>query len=403
MPIRRSLAFTPKQTAAEQLEVRILPTVTATLSRGTLTLKGDSTANDIRIEQDGGDLVLTGNGSTMIRFNGQFVGSVSLGGVQHLKGTFGAQNDRVAFEDGVQLGNVTLNLGGGSNGLVVRDTTSTGLFSVTGGSGLDRVWFDASTLNKMTLNLAGGEDELEFFGSEVSGQVLINMGDGLDVVATNEGDGGVDNKFFGVVTIKTGSQADTIDLSDASFAFLVIDSGADDDEIFLYGTPVHKAFTINAGSGNDTVRVSGVTQGGLQANSIMGGSGTDQVSVNSSGFASVLTIALGSGPGNVLELDDVASTTLVAVSSTGQNDEIRVEHNLNYTGSTELAVLAIQLGSGGTLAIGRDSQASYTEISQGVIFFGSKSKFPAIATIFGDRFEMTNPPLLQNSRWNVVG
>jgi hypothetical protein len=401
MPIRRSRVLTQSRTAAEPLEIRILPTVTATLSGGTLNLQGDQTANDLTIEQSGSDLVITGNNGTMIRYNGVVAAQATITGAQHLKGMFGAKNDKIEFDTGVQLGNVTLNLGSGSNDVEVRDTTFTGLFNVTGGNNRDRIEFDASTLNNITLNLGNGNDEVEFLGSTVSGTVLVNMSNGLDLFETNQGAGGVDNTFLGAVGIKTGNQADEIELRDATFANLGIDAGADGDEVVLDTIDITGRFGVNAGSGNDEVTVDDVTHSGTGMNCVMGGSGIDEVDFKSSTFNSFVDLDMGSGPNNELEIDDVHFNSLVMISSIGQNDSILIEQDLSRAIATEfVGALSIQMGPGGTLGVGTSNAASWTETSAGVLFKGSKPSL--IATVTQLNVDFNSAPLLKNAQLLLV-
>jgi hypothetical protein len=401
MSIRRTRVLTQAQTAAERLEIRILPTVTATLSGGILTLKGDNTANDILIEQSGADLVITGNGGTQIRFNGQLVGQQIISGVQNLKGTFGSLNDRITFDTGVQLGTVTLNLGAGSNDVVVRDTTITGLFNVTGGAARDRLEFDASTLNNITLNLGNGNDEVEFLGTTVNGLVLINTGNGLDVVETNEGTGGVDNSFLGAVAIMTGNQADTVDLKDSTFLHVGVDSGADNDDVDFDGIDITGRFGISAGSGNDEVTVVGVTQSGNGMNCVMGGSGIDEFDFKDSSFNSFVDFDLGSGPGNTLEIDDVHFNSWVTVFSIGKNDQIAIEQDLTLAGSTEfVGTLAIQMGPGGTIGFGTNNAASWTETSAQILLKGARPSL--IATVLQARVDFFSLPQIKNVDLQLV-
>lgn len=401
MPIRRSRVLAQPRVAAEQLEIRVLPTVTATLSNGTLNLTGDKSANDITIEQSGADLVITGNSGTMIRYNGVDAAQATITGALNLKGTFGSLSDKIEFDTGVQLGNVTLNLGGGSNDVEVRDTTLTGLLNITGGNNRDRVEFDASTLNNITLNLGNGNDEVEFLGSTVNGNVLVNMSNGLDLFETNEGAGGVDNSFLGSVGIKTGNQADEIELRDATFANLGIDAGADGDEVILDTITITGRFGVNAGSGNDEVTVDGVTQSGTGMNCVMGGSGIDEVDFKSSTFNSYVDLDMGSGPNNELEIDDVHFNSIVTIFSNGQNDQILIEQDLALVDATEfVGTLSVQMGPGGTMGIGTNNAASWTETSAVVQFKGSKPSL--IATVTQVRVDFNSAPSLKNAQLVLV-
>ena len=300
-----------------------------------------------------------------------------------------------------RLGNVTLNLGSGSNDLIFRDTTLTGLLNVTGGNSRDRVEFDASFLNNIILNLGNGNDEVEFLGSEVDGIVLVNMSNGLDRFETNQGAGGVDNTFAGPVGIKTGNQADEIELRDAEFAILGIEAGADGDEIILDTIDITGRFGIDAGSGNDDVTVDGVTQVGVGMNCVMGGSGIDEVDFRSSSFNSYVDLDMGSGPNNELTIDDVHFNSTVTIFSIGQNDQVLVEQDLGLADATEfVGVLTVQMGPGGTMGIGTSNAASWTETSAGFSLKGTKPNL--IATVAQIQVSFFAQPTLKNAQLVLV-
>lgn len=181
--------------AVEPLEVRVLPSVSASLTHGTLNLFGDSSANDITIAHSGSDLVLTGNGGTQIHFNGVTGGSATISSVTSLKGLFGSQGDTVTFTNGVSLGNVALVLGGGTNLLDLGNTTITGKLLVLGGAGDDTVTFDDATLNSVAMDLLDGDNVINFAGTTANGAVAIKTGAGGDTVTAAIGTGGLDNNF----------------------------------------------------------------------------------------------------------------------------------------------------------------------------------------------------------------
>jgi hypothetical protein len=382
--------------AVEALEVRILPTVTATLSRNTLMLTGDQTANDISLETVDGNLVIKGNGDTLISFGGETGSQFTIAGVQHLKGIFGQQADKISFENGLTLGNVTLQLGNGANEVEFQDANITGALVITGGAMADKVEFEASTLNSVTLNLVNGNDDVEFRGSTFNGAVSINTSNGQDDIQSEIGTGGVWNTFLGAVSINTGNQADKIEFRNAHFANLTIAAGADNDDIDLETIDATGVIKVDGSSGNDDIRLDGVNQTGTDLNTILGGSGIDVVKIKGSNFASAVSINNGSGNNNQLEIDDVVFSLATTIVSMGQSDDIKVEQDLSRAGRVEFrGALSVMMGPGGQLDIGVDNDSSYTDAQAAVTLKGTKPNL--IATVFDSRGAFAVPPVLKNA------
>jgi hypothetical protein len=402
MPVCRprsaSIAGSRSAIGAESLEVRILPTVSATLAGGTLTLQGDQSANAIRLEQSGNSLVITGENGTLIRYRGDDVTTVTLAGVQNLKGYFGEAADVLKFQNGVTLNNVTLNLGGGANDVEFREADITGKTMVTGGNDADKVTFDSGDVNQVTLNLINGNDDVEFIGAVVNGLVSINTGNGIDTVKASEGLGGVGNTFSGAVTIKTGNQADVIDLRDSVFANLTIDVGADNDEIDLETITVNGRLSVSGGAGDDELNLADLVQAGTGTNSISGLAGQDDVTINGALFASAVSINMGAGPTNELRIDDVQFQKSVSIISTGPNDRLRIEQNLSSIAATKFAgAVNVQMGPGSVINLAVDDVASYIESAGLVTVKGSKPNL--LVNLVPTRIEFALPPVLKNAEW----
>jgi hypothetical protein len=401
MPVRRIASASRAAICAEPLEVRILPTVTATLSKGVLTLQGDQTANDIRIEKSGSSLVVTGENGTLIRFKGENASTVSLTGVQSLKGNFGAAADVVTLQNGITLGSVTLNLGDGANQVLFREANVSGKVTVTGGANADQVKFDAGIINQVSLNLLDGSDAVEFRGATLNGLVSITTGNDVDTVKTVEGLGGVANRFLGAVTIKTGSQADVIDLQDSIFANLTIDAGTENDTINVETVTVNGRLSVNGNAGDDQMTFQDLVQKGAATNVITGLAGVDHVSFNGAIFASAVSINMGAGPQNVLEIDDVEFKKMVTIISAGPNDRLKIEQNLSAMAATKfLGAVNVQMTAGGLMNLGVDDEASYTEAHGLVTIKGTQPN--VVISLVQTKVEFAQLPVLKNAEFLIV-
>jgi hypothetical protein len=404
MPVRRprsAASGSRSAICAEAMEIRIMPAVTATLSSGLLTLQGDQAANDVRIEKVGSSLVVTGENGTVIRYRGETVSTVSLSGVQNLRGNFGAGADVVQLQDGVTLNSVTLNLGDGANKVEFGGANVSGKVAVTGGMNADQVKFDGATIGQLSLNLLNGNDDVEFRGTAVNGVVSINTGDDIDTVKTLKGPGGDASKFLGAVTIKTGSQADVIDLRDSIFANLTIDAGSENDTINLETVTVNGRLSVNGNAGDDDMTFHGLIQTGAGTNSIVGLAGKDDVEINGAIFASAVSVDLGAGPQNVLEIDDVEFRKAVTIVAAGPNDRLRIEQNQASIAATKfLGVVNVQMGPGGVINLGVDDEASYTESHGLVTVKGAQPN--VLINLVQTRVEFTKLPLLKNAEFVLV-
>lgn len=388
--------------AVEPLEVRVLPTVTASLSRGTLNLLGDASANDITIERSGSDLVLTGNNGTLIRFNGENVAQATISGARHLNGAFGLLGDTITFESGVALGNVSLNLGSGANSVDFGDSTFTGKLTVNGGVNGDSVTFDGTALNSVSLNLLDGDNEVDFLGATFNGIISIKTGSGIDTITAAEGTGGVDNTFRGAVTIRTSAGADSINLADSTFANLTIDSEANNDDVVLDTVTVNGRLVISGGEGDDAISLTAVIQTGNGTNSITGLAGVDAILLKGAAFNSAVSIDLGTGTANQLEIDDVDFARSATFLSKGVNDALRIEQDTTLNGPTDFfGAVSIQMGAGATVGLGiNDPVASFIQTRSSLTIKGSTPNL--IATLVLIRSDLRLPPVLKNAQLVVV-
>ncbi len=207
--------------------------------------------------------------------------------------------------------------------------------------------FDIFGLNTVTLNLGYGDDEVEFKGMTASGLVTINTSNGLDHVESAVGTGGVHNTFLAPVVVNTGNQADEIEFRSAHFTDLTINAGADGDDIKLETVTVSGDISVDGSSGNDEIVIDGITQTGTTLNVIKGLSGNDQIKLKGATFASAVSIDLGSGVNNELEIDDVTLSGATTITSIGQSDEIRIEQDLARAGLANfVGALSIAMGPG---------------------------------------------------------
>jgi hypothetical protein len=108
-----------------------------------------------------------------------------------------------------------------------------------------------------------------------------------------------------------------------------------------------------------------VQQTGAGANTLNAGAGTDDVDLAFVLFSSATSINLGAGTGNQLELDDTGFTSTATISSQGIEDQIRIEQEAGFTGTTDFhGNASFNLGQNAQLGISLLGSDFYTR------FFG---------------------------------
>ncbi len=284
-PISRSPRKQPNQgrvlPTLEQLDERILPTVSALFSPGAhiLTVLGDAQSNTIVVSRDvAGD----------IRING---GAVSVtGGVPTVANTaliqvFGqAGNDQISLDE-TNGALPSANLFGGDG----NDT-------LTGGSGNDMLFGQAGNDillgkggNDMLFGgdgndvLTGGAGNDQVFGEAGNDRMIWNPGDGTDL---NEGGDGIDTvevnggngaETFTVAANGTRVRFDRTDPAPFSLDIgtsenLVVNmNGGDDVFTASNGLAPLISLTVDGGAGNDTIT------GGDGNDVLIGGDGNDTI------------------------------------------------------------------------------------------------------------------------------
>jgi hypothetical protein len=159
--------------------------------------------------------------------------------------------------------------------------------------------------------------------------------------------------------------------------------------------------SVSGGSGNDALTLDGVTQTGTGTNSIRGLSGKDDVTIKTTTFASTVSIDMGSGPQNELEIDDAGFASTATIFSNGVNDELRIEQDLGRAGLTNFGgALSVAMGPNSQMAIGVLNGASYTQMLSTVTFKGTKPNL--IVSLVETRVSFAVPPILKNSEILLV-
>lgn len=193
----------------------------------------------------------------------------------------GGQTDFVELAGTTVAGGVTAALGGGSNDLMLYES-SIGSLAYTGGSGTDSV---------------------DAFDLRVRYGVSIVTGAGEDEVYLHE-HGGPQTVVGGSIVVDTGANGDYVEISAAVSGLLSLVTGTGDDELRIYETSVGLNAVIDTGSGRDRTRI-GLCR--IRHSLIVSmGAGNDDLEISdTTAFAGFLY----GGPGvNQLDIDPASRT-----------------------------------------------------------------------------------------------
>lgn len=251
--------------------------VTVFADRGVLALTGDDLANDVQVDRDPAtrELVLRGrNGTTL-----GGAAEVRIAGVKSIRAAFGAGDDVLALGGFALTGELSADLGDGSDTLSLYHVRVRRRLVVLGGAGDDTVTLDAasSLFRGGSVETADGNDHVRVADSFVHGRLRIVTGEGDDLVEVHR------NGFttYGSLLVRTGAGTDTVDVLGNTFQgpvkvetdegqdavwvttsrFVreaVVKTGTEDDEIEIERSTFDAAFFVNGGSGTNGVFFVGI-------------------------------------------------------------------------------------------------------------------------------------------------
>ena len=537
----------------ECCEARILPAITAIVSKGELRLTGDANPNEVEIQKSGDSIQVVGKNGTMIRVGGSESGTASFSGVTSVRATLKGSNDTVQIADGLSLKNVTLTLGAGTNNVLIGASNISGKLTVTGGAGIDNIRLMQSVIGNATLTTGSGDDRVTFGAVSANGIVTVNTGNGADLVETilvtpsgggggivgggisgvgglggvtllndlsqfltteterNLGDfvdleelqdfvdenagfnfgliqeiaetvgldsilnnngtlnllnlvglgnifdlGGLDtgalqeltgivnlreltsdqlelldrlmsfasefgldnlldvddlvvpsqpqglgSRFTATLNVNTGSGDDVVSLGNARFGVISVLTGNDRDQVLLNTIAVDNIIKINAGSGDDQIKLNGVQQNGSGSNLIDGSTGIDTVSVSASLFSSGVTLSGGTSNGNQILIDDVLFKSFATINALGIGDLVKIEQNRLFSGSTVFTQAARSTIGGATeITVSQNQPTTATRFLSTAKVTGKTPRGRLKVAI--DRTEFSSPVSLTNVDYSVV-
>ena len=298
--------------------------------------------------------VNSGNGSNTITF----MQGVTVSGDVTITG--GADSDTIHLNDEVNfLGKLTINNGAGGSTLDANTTGEIhvgGVLGVTSGAGLDKI--DLNMAQHVTLGGFALKTGTDADGSStklgpvkaltVNGNVMVTNGPGNDDL--DFGDGSMDTKVTGKVTIAMGAGSNHTDIIGSTSlsigGALNVTGGVGGDLVHLglnSGSVSFGNITVNPGLGNNSTIVAGIDLSVFGGITILGASNVDTVQIlatNDSIITGAVSASLGAGSNTFEAHADPTHTlsigkalTVLNTSLTGNNDNIDLR-NLKVQGAT---------------------------------------------------------------------
>jgi hypothetical protein len=343
----------------ERLEDRTVPTVTASVTNGSLVIKGDSAAGST-LAITASDVDADGVADTFTVTDGTTAVGTFSGVTKDVVLRLSANDDAVTIDlKGLTAPrNVVANLGDGTNSLTLDNGTVKGSVSVLGGAGTDTVTLGGTAAvtvdGNANFNLGDAADDVLHLGkatvegwlsavaanditlddaSTVGHGVWILGGTGGNTVSLNgtvEGsvafiapwgstagsDVTIAGTVDGGVTVQGSSQADTLTVTGDIGGSLRASLGGGDDTASIGGT-VTGNLILDGGAGNDTLTLSGLVGG---RTSVTGGAGDDKFTVAATAdLTGNATVNLGAG-NDTCTVDDAATIATLVVNGGSGTD-----------------------------------------------------------------------------------
>jgi len=225
------------KTSAEQFEVRLLPAgnVTATIVGDNLVLAGDAEDNSVRIEVDGGNIIVTGLDGTTINGDPDF------------EAVTGSTNI---------AGDLVVDLGKGDDKLAVGDTiVIEGDVRVTDNSGATTLGFRSVEIQGDLLVKTGRKnDRISLVGTSVAGDAKIVTHRGKDLVSISQ------STVTGALDMATGRGTDGVVVDDSTLSDSArLDTGRGRDAALIRDTTIAENLSAKTGRGRDFLMLDDTT------------------------------------------------------------------------------------------------------------------------------------------------
>jgi hypothetical protein len=394
--------------AAEVLEARwLLSNVAVNLAGDSLSLQGDADNHRAMVFIVGDNLHFHGENGTEFTFEGTTSSELDiplsrLGSLQNVYITSRAGDDHFELDlTGFSplAGGITVALGAGHNGFVLRDAVARQGVWYSGGQATDEVLIDRCTVGGLNVNTLGGDDMVTVSSCNFEAKSLNGFFDELRAgydpnkfVAPLMGIGNLVLAGLGLAPVAppmlpqlpklpaiplpnaglpdvaltggefwvdTSSGNDTVIIENTTGVKPLLGGiwnvllGDGNDNLSVDGSAVKSALLVDGSAGNDTVTVKSTTLDGFA--NIAGSTGTDKVALEGVTAAAPLFVsALGND--SRVEVEESTFQSLVAVALWGERSQLLVETTNGPAPANgtrfQMPVLAVAPGKGSAVNLG---------------------------------------------------
>ncbi|WP_437203709.1 peptidylprolyl isomerase [Planctomicrobium sp. SH664] len=244
----------------EHCEERVLlaGNVLASVTNGTLTLKGDLSNNSVQVEVKGGNVVVSGLDGTTINGQASFIavtGATQLSG--DLIADLGAGHDKLVLSDHLTVkGSVLIEDAVGNTTVGLNSVTVEKDLTIQTSAGTDSVSLEEVTIGgRARIHTGGAADLVALLKVEVAGSTQITTGGGSDGISLDE------CEFSGSVELRTASGDDTVHVRESTVAGrFEMWAGTGNDFVMFEDSTVSGQTRILLEKGNDSFIAEGTTR-----------------------------------------------------------------------------------------------------------------------------------------------
>ncbi len=233
----------------EQLEVRIVPTVSVIQDGGQLTITGDSSG-----AKSNDNVTITGTDPSKVDVTHDGT-TESFTDVTDITVNTKKGKDTVTVVDLDIEGDLSVNTGSGQDvvDFIGGEGTIGGDLSVSTGTASDKVTLDTIIVGGITnVKLGDHKDTLIVSGSTFEGDLSINTGSGQDTVSISDSHIG-NSEAGGDLSVSTGTASDKVTLDTIIVGGITnVKLGDHKDSLIVSGSTFDGKFTADGGNHSDT-------------------------------------------------------------------------------------------------------------------------------------------------------
>ncbi len=281
-----------------------------------LVITGDDQANSITVFNEGVDVRIKGNNTTVNGENGSFNFALPK---RRIRIDMRGGGDSIDISAELDLGDVDVSLGDGDG---------ESFFVGYGGTGFD----------DLTVSNSGGGGVISVYDATISGSLRVNGGAGNEIVQVAMGYGAITVGKSVVIDVGEGNNSVTLEEVDCD-GKVTVDLGNGSDDVRIARCEIAKSFKMKTGDGGKVVQIEDSTFG--KPVKITGGDGGLFLTSTRDQFPKGVKVKTGGGD-DVTNFDEATVGGALKVSTGGGVDSISV-----FNGTSLTKGASLKAGDGG--------------------------------------------------------